>query len=145
MTTGVNPFILFAAGATALGLIAIFVAFIVRSSAVRASMIAMAILCLLPAVYLFLAFHPALIDGRFRAYKHLYREIQVGMTRDQVMAILDQVYPADGARKRPTIMTDTPTFLGFFMNPETSREPNCEGIFLTLDHGKVAKKVYSPD
>jgi hypothetical protein len=40
---------------------------------------------------------------------------------------------------------DTPDGLGFFMNPEASREPNCEGIFLRLEQGRVTKKTYSPD
>lgn len=40
---------------------------------------------------------------------------------------------------------DTRWDLSFFMNPETSREPNCEGIFLTLEASRVTKKVYSAD
>ena len=67
------------------------------------------------------------------------------MTREQVLAAMDQRYPTNGSRKRPKIMDDTPESLGFFMNPETSREPNCEGIFLTLERGRVTRKVYSPD
>jgi hypothetical protein len=67
------------------------------------------------------------------------------MTRDEVYAALDHRYPKSGARKRPNVMEDTATNLGFFMNPETSREPNCEGIFLKFEKGRVKSKVYSPD
>jgi hypothetical protein len=42
-------------------------------------------------------------------------------------------------------MSDEPDSLGFFMNPESSREPNCEGIFLKLEAGRVVSKEYSPD
>src|SRR5258706_15057968 len=145
MSFGVHPFILFAAGGALLALIAIVVACMVRRGGVRALMIVLALVCLLPAAYVFLAFHPQLVDGRFRTYKRFYSDIQVGMTREQVLAAMERRYPADGPRKRPKIMDDTPTSLGFFMNPETSREPNCEGIFLTLESNRVAKEVYSAD
>jgi len=62
-----------------------------------------------------------------------------------VLAALDRRYPKSGARKRPKVMEDTAESLGFFMNPETSREPNCGGIFLKLEQGRVKSKVYSPD
>ncbi|MFT5109867.1 MAG: hypothetical protein ACI9UA_005519 [Pseudoalteromonas tetraodonis] len=42
-------------------------------------------------------------------------------------------------------MDDTSERFGFFMNPEHSKDPNCEGIFLSLHKGTVAKKVYSAD
>ena len=35
--------------------------------------------------------------------------------------------------------------VGYFMNPEKSTEPNCEGIFLTLEAGSVTKMWYSAD
>lgn len=145
MSFGVHPFILFAAGGAVLALIAVIVACMVRSSGVRVLMIVLALVFLLPAAYVFVAFHPELVDGRFRTYKRFYSDIQIGMTREEVLAAMNQRYPADGPRKRPKIMDDTPTSLGFFMNPETSREPNCEGIFLTLESNRVTKVVYSAD
>jgi hypothetical protein len=140
-----HPFILFAAGGAVLALIAVVVACMPRSGGVRALMIALVLFCLLPAAFVFLAFHPELVDGRFRTYKRFYRDIQVGMTREQVLAAMERRYPSDGPRKRPKIMDGTREGLGFFMNPETSREPNCEGIFLTLEAGRVTKIVYSAD
>lgn len=117
----------------------------VRRVVIRVGLIAFAVILLLPAAYVFLAFHPEWVDGRYRTYKRFYRDLQPGMTRAQVMETLDQRYPAGGPRQRPTIMDNTPTRLGFFMNPEHSREPNCEGIFLTFEGGRLSKIVYSPD
>ncbi|RYD75028.1 MAG: hypothetical protein EOP84_18945 [Verrucomicrobiaceae bacterium] len=145
MSFGVHPFILIAIVGALLALGAVVVACIVRSGGVRASMIVLAFVLLFPAGFMFLALHPELVDGRFRTYKAFYRDIQIGMPREQVLAAMEQRYPADGPRKRPKIMDDTPTSLGFFMNPETSREPNCEGIFLTFEGGRVTKVVYSRD
>jgi hypothetical protein len=145
MSFGVHPVILIAAIGVLLALGAVIVACTVRSGGVRALMIMLTVVFLIPAGFVFAAFHPELVDGRFRTYKAFYRDIQIGMTRAQVLAAMEQRYPADGPRKRPKTMDDTPTSLGFFMNPETSREPNCEGIFLTLEQDRVTKKDYSPD
>jgi len=128
-----------------MALVALVVACKVRSSGVSAVMMVLALVFLLPAGYLCVALYPELIDGRFRTYKAFYREIQIGMSRDDVLAVLDRCYPKSGPRQRPKIMNDAPDALGFFMNPETSREPNCEGIFLTLKNDHVTKKEYSPD
>ena len=117
----------------------------VRSRAVKSVMVVLALVFLIPSGYLFSVFHPELVDGRFRTYKAFYGDIQIGMTRDEVFAALDRRYPKSGARQRPKVMEDTADRLGFFMNPETSREPNCEGIFLKVEKGRVKSKVYSPD
>jgi hypothetical protein len=145
MNVGVHPIILIAVIGALLALGAVVVACTVRSGGVRALMIVLALVCLIPAGFVLVALHPELVDGRFRTYKAFYRDIQIGMTRDEVLAVLDQHYPASGARQRPKIMEDEPESLGFFMNPERSREPNCEGIFLRLEQGRVTKKDYSPD
>lgn len=145
MSFGVHPVILIAAVGALFALIAVVVACMARSGGVRVLMIVLALVFLLPAAYVFLAFHPELVDGRFHTYKAFYSDIQIGMTRDEVFAVIDRRYPKTGARQRPKVMDDTPDSLGFFMNPETSREPNCEGIFLKLENGKVKSKDYSPD
>src|SRR6266576_1393381 len=100
MSFGFHPFILIAAAGALLALTAVAVACFVRSSGFSALMIALALICLLPAAYVFLAFHPALVDGRFRTYKRFYRDIEVGMSRAQVLAAMERRYPADGQRKR---------------------------------------------
>jgi hypothetical protein len=99
---------------------------------------------LAPAGLVLAAFYPELVDARFRTYKAFYRDLHQGMTRDEVLATLDKHYPAGGARKRPK-MSEDEFNLGFFMDPEHSREPNCEGIFLKLNHGHVESLTYSPD
>ena len=45
----------------------------------------------------------------------------------------------------PKVLEDSDTRLDFFMNPERSTEPNCEGIFLQMQENKVVKKSYSAD
>lgn len=145
MSFGIHPFVLIAAVGVFVALVAIVIAFSAKRGFVIAMLLVLALVCLVPAGCVFLTFHPELVDGRFRTYKKFYGDIQVGMTREQVLAAMEKRYPANGPRKRPTILNDTPVGLGFFMNPETSREPNCEGIFLTLEAGRVTKKVYSAD
>jgi hypothetical protein len=145
MSFGVHPFILIAAVSALAALVAIVIACRARSGLVTAMMVVLALVFIAPTGYVYLAFHPELVDGRFRTYKRFYRDIQVGMTRDQVLTAMEQRYPTNGPRKLPTILNDTPEGLSFFMNPETAREPNCEGIFLTLETGRVTKIVYSAD
>jgi hypothetical protein len=145
MSFPTNPIILVAAIGALLALGAVVVACKVGSSGIRALMVVVALVSLLPMGWVFVAAHPELVDGRFRTYKAFYRDIQVGMTREQVLAAMEQRYPLHGPPKRPIIVFDIPRHLGFFMNPETSREPNCEGIFLTLEQGHVIEKRYSPD
>lgn len=117
----------------------------VRRTGVRALIIVVAWICVLPAAYVFLVFHLEGVDGRFRTYKRFYGDWQVGMSREQVMAAMERHYPADDPRKRPKTMDDTPAKLGFSMDPETSREPNCEGMCLTPESNCVTKVVYSSD
>ena len=100
---------------------------------------------LISSVFFFLALNSWIIDPRFRTYRSFYCEIEEGMTRQQVIEILIKHYPRDGARDRPTVRSDDEDQLGFFMNPEDYREPNCEGIFLEMKDGVVVKKTYSND
>jgi hypothetical protein len=142
---GIYPFNLIATVVAFLALVAGAAAGRARSGRGRALMVVLGMVFLLPAAGMCLAFHPEFSDGRFWTYKAFYRDIQTGMTRDEVFAALDRRYPKLGARQPPMVMGDQPMSLSFFMNPETSSEPNCEGIFLTLDKGRVTRKVYSPD
>lgn len=145
MSLAVHPFILIAAGGVLAALIVIFLAWKVRGRAATVLLSLLALILMAPAGYVFLLFHPEWIDGRFSTYKQFYSDIQVGMSREQVLSAMEQRYPAGGPRLRPKITEDTPARLGFFMNPETSREPNCEGIFLALEAGKVTRISYSAD
>lgn len=145
MINSFHPVILAAVIGAGAALAALVVAWLVRSSVVKAMMILMALVFMVPAAYVFVGLNPGLFDSRFRTYQAFYKDIELGMTREQVLTLLERHYPADGSRKRPKILNDTPDALGFFMNPETSTEPNCEGIFLTLEGGRVTKRVYSAD
>ena len=145
MSFGVHPLVLAAAIGILLAIVASVIFYFTRHIGTRIVMMILVLVFLFPAGYLFTALHPELVDGRFRTYKNFYQDIQVGMTREQVLAAMERRYPKDGPRKRPKIMGDTPEALGFFMDPETSREPNCEGIFLQFESGRVTKKQYSAD
>lgn len=111
----------------------------------RIGVMALGVVLLLPSAWLLAALNPWLTDARFRAYRGFYQELKPGMTREEVLKVVEMRYPASGERKAPKVMEDNPERLGFFMNPEHSREPNCEGIFLVLRDGKVVSKSYSPD
>jgi hypothetical protein len=145
MSLGVHPFILIEAVGALAAFVAVVIACRTGSRIVSFVMLALALVFIIPAGYVFVAFHPELVDGRFRTYKAFYRDIQAGMTREQVLANLERRYPKIGPRKRPKVMEDQADRLGFFMDPESSREPNCEGIFLKLEAGRVVSKNYSPD
>lgn len=136
----------------ALGLLVALLAFLaflgslrMRGLARGGLMLTALIFTLLPG-YLFAAvFAPNLIDSRIRTYWAFYDAIEIGMTRQEVIDVMDSHYPAEGQRQRPTIMRDSEESLGFFMNPEQYREPNCEGIFVDFADGKVNRKSYSAD
>jgi hypothetical protein len=98
-----------------------------------------------PAVWLFLAFHEELVDARVRAYKAFYSDVRVGMTRDELTALLQRDYPEGGVRQRPKIVEDTATKLGLCMSPDTERDPNCEGIYITFIDGRISQKEYVRD
>lgn len=88
---------------------------------------------------------PNWINARHRAYKTFYDDLQVGMSREQVIRSMEEHYPAAGPRQRPKIATDTSTELGFLMTPENPGDPNAEGISVVLSDGRVTRKYYSRD
>lgn len=126
-------------------LILLITAFRVRSAGLKVLLVLISILTLAPAGLVVLAAFPEWVDARFRSYKTFYAEIQPGMTRDEVMAAQARIYPEGGPRQKPRIIMEDAASLTFFMHPEDSTEPNCEGIFLGFKDGKVASKTYSPD
>jgi hypothetical protein len=145
MMLAVHPFILTGVGCVLAAVVVVIIACRVRSGVATAALAVLALLLLVPPGFVFVALNPGLVDARFRTYQAFYRDIETGMTRAEVLAAMERHYPTNGPRQRPTIMEDNTSRLGFFMNPETSREPNCEGIFLTLQNGRVVSKGYSPD
>jgi hypothetical protein len=145
MGFGLHPLFLIV-GITLIGAIACVV-FACRTSnwLKRVILIVVTLVLLAPSGLLTVMLKPELVDARFRTYKRLYRDIQIGMTRSEVMELVRHHYPSDGKRLEPKVMEDSTNGLGFFMNPEQSREPNCEGIFLQMQEDKVVKKQYSAD
>ena len=145
MEYAANPIILIPAVCVVAGLVLVVLAFHASRWISRVLLASFGAILCLPAVYVFLGFHPELVDARYRTYKAFYSDIRQGMTREEVLSLVDRLYPSTGPRQRPKIMEDTPERLGFFMSAETSIEPNCEGIFLTLQGGRVSRKEYVRD
>lgn len=145
MSFGIHPFFLIAGIGLLIALVLVVFACRAKSALATVLLLLFALIFIVPTGYLFLALHPELVDGRYRTYKAFYGDIKVGMTHDQVIAAMEARYPKGGKRQAPKILADTADGLSFFMNPESSREPNCEGIFLGLTNGSVASKTYSAD
>jgi hypothetical protein len=84
-------------------------------------------------------------DPRFVTYHRFFLAIEPRMTRAEVEATMETFYPPGGERKAPTRVDDTADQLFLFMNPEHRKEPNCEGISIRFENGKVTGKGYSMD
>ena len=125
----------------------LFVVLAIRASRrlARAGLGVCAIVLCIPAFWLFLAFHEELVDKRVAAYKTFYSHLQVGMTRDDVSALVERDYPSGGPRQRPKIVVETQDHVSFCMSPEGERDPNCEGIYITFRDGRVSQKEYVRD
>jgi hypothetical protein len=111
----------------------------------RGILIVAALFLLGPSGVALIGFKPELVDSRYKTYKQLFGDIEVGMSRAEVMTLVGQHYPSEGERLRPNIIEDSDKKLSFFMNPEDSVEPNCEGIFLEMQDNKVVRKSYARD
>ena len=146
METSLSPaYSLIAAAGIVIAFLLLLGSIVSLKGGARIGVAGLAVILLLPAAWFFAALNPWLTDARFRAYRSFYQDLKPGMNRDEVMAQVAVHYPASGERKAPKVMEDTPERLGFFMNPEHSREPNCEGIFLSFRDGRMISKGYSPD
>ena len=145
MGFGLHPLILIAA-VTLIGAIACLVfAYLASHWLKRGILIVAALVLLAPSGLVLVIFKPELVDGRFRTYKQLFGDIDIGMSRAKVMTLVDQHYPLGGKRLRPTTVEDSDKKLSFWMNPEDSKEPNCEGIFLQMQDDRVMRKSYARD
>ena len=118
---------------------------LVRRHSARWLLSCLALVLIAPAGWALTVFMPELVDARYRTYKALYGDIHVGMTRAEVLEVVGRHYPQGGVRQAPKLFKDSEEELGFFMNPEGTVNPNCEGIFLSLSAGRVVRKEYSPD
>lgn len=145
MGFGVHPVILIGASSALVALIAVITACRTSNGMVRMLAFAITLIALAPAIFLIVALNPWITDARYRAYRAFYRDVEVGMSKTDVQKLLAEHYPTNGARGYPQTVYDDATQLGYFMNPEHSREPNCEGIFLSLSNSIVVSKKYSAD
>lgn len=145
MFNALHPLIIAAAAGLVVALLVLLFAWKARNSTVKVAIVIFTVIALLPVGSVFVALSPWLGDSRFQTYREFYLDVKDGMNREQVFAVMARHYPPDGPRMRPKIMEDTAQRLGFFMNPESSREPNCEGIFLALEGNRVVRKEYSAD
>ena len=145
MISGLHPLILFAAISLIGAAACLVFAYLASHWLKRGILIVAALFLLGPSGVALICFKPELVDDRFRTYKQLFGDIEVGMSRAEVMTLVDQNYPAEGERLRPNLIEDSDKKLSFFMNPEDSTEPNCEGIFLKMRDDKVMRKSYARD
>lgn len=86
-------------------------------------------------------------DARHICYDAFYRDIHLGMTRDDVYSCMNKHYPEGGKRGKPSVFCENEKDrLGFFMNPEGANpNPNGEGILLIFKWNRVIWARYSPD
>ena len=145
MGLGIHPIVGAVAIASLGAVLCIILLFLVDGWCKRTALILASLFLLVPAMWLLVMLNPELVDARFRTYKELYRDIQPGMMRSEVMELVERHYPSGGDRLAPKVLEDSDSRLGFFMNPENSTEPNCEGIFLEMREDKVVAKSYSAD
>jgi hypothetical protein len=146
MSSSPHPiFVLAVLGLVATGIMLITV-FRVRRAGLKVLLVLIAIVTLAPAGLVLVSMHPEWVDARIRSYKAFYEGIRPGMTRDEVMTLQTQLYPADGPRRPPRIFLEEAENLTFFMDPEDpASSVDCEAILLDLKEGKVVAKTYSPD
>jgi hypothetical protein len=145
MSSSTHPIFIIAVLGAAASVIMLITVFRVRSWGLKVLLGLIALVTLAPAGLVLYAMHPEWMDARYRSYKAFYEGIRLGMTREEIMALQTQLYPEGGPRQKPQIIIEDEKGLTFFMHPEHSAEPNCEGIFLGFENGKLKSKTYSPD
>ena len=145
MGFGLHPIFLIAIVTLIGALVCLVFACLASNWLKRGILIVVALFLLAPSGAALICLKPELVDGRYSTYKQLYGDIKVGMSRAQVMKLVDQHYPSWGKRLRPKVLEDSEVKLSFFMNPEDSAAPDCEGIFLQMEDDSVVKKSYVRD
>jgi hypothetical protein len=84
-------------------------------------------------------------DSRYAAFHRLFFEIERGMSRPDLEAVIRRIYPPEGTRTPPKFWEDKPTHITLFMDSENRPGPNCEGIFLEISNGTITGKGYGMD
>ena len=93
---------------------------------------------------------PELFDARFRSYKIFYKNIQVGMTENELMKLRNEHYPQKGKRfpliiRNPPNQNANKNSIYFFMNPEQKKYPRREAIWINFENGNIISKSYIAD
>lgn len=145
MNSSPHPILVLALLGLVVALITLVTVFRVRRVGLKLLLVLISLLALAPTGLVLVTMFPEWVDARYRSYKAFYEGIQPGMTKAEIMTWEAQIYPEGGPRQRPQIIVEDETSLSFFMHPEHSTDPNCEGILLVFEDGKLKSKTYSPD
>ena len=121
MNSSAHPLILIAALSVVAALVVVVLAVRARKAMARTLLGLLAAVLLVPGAFVFHAYYPEVFDRRFATYKNFYEALEIGMTREQVLATMDRLYPEGGARLTPIVLEDTADSLGFFMDSEGAR------------------------
>ena len=100
---------------------------------------------LIPSAILFIGRNPWLVDARYRTFQLFYWNIRMDMSRQEVIAEMQNWYPPDEPRMAPKIEEDSADKLEFKMNPESNTLKDHEGIVLKMQEGRVIGKSYEAD
>ena len=93
MNIEMHPYLLPAIFVMIAALVGIVIACRRKRAIVTAMVIMLAFALMIPVGCFFTVFHPEFIDGRYRTYKRFDRDIHVGMTREQVLAAMENDIP----------------------------------------------------
>ena len=145
MSSDLFPLFLAAAILAVVGLVIIVRATRSRGILDRILFGSVGVVLLALGVFLSQAVYPEWFDVRIATYKQFYGAVDVGMTRTEVLETKERLYPQGGLRQSPIVIRNTPASLGFHMDMEGADGPNCEGIFLHFEKGRVVRKHYSRD
>lgn len=116
-----------------------------RRTFVRLILGMLAVCLLVPSAVLFVGKNPWLVDARFRTFKMAYWYIRIGMSRDEVLREIRDLYPADGRQEAPVIVEDTASTLRIQMNTGDPPEHIRDFITLTMQDGRVMGKNQSSE
>ena len=113
----------------------------VRSMGLKVVLVLISFVTLAPAALVIVSMYPEWVDARYRSYKGFYAGLQLGMTRAEVMDLQAKIYPEGGPRQKPRIFMEDEKTLTFFMHPEDAAQPDCEGILLVFENGRLKSKT----